>query len=173
MCKEKVQACAGKCAPTPPSTVPHSWVTKLWSHVKTAIHRVKGPPPCIKGKCSYEKIILWFSFWPMMWKTSIMWNFWGFLLYFKRGRVPISTSFRTLFVLPGMLDTMAGVLATTQKWVTWGQRQRSLGLYEATQPVLNYVHWATSVHQRERKLSCSHCHYLGFSVTCSQTQSKL
>lgn len=139
ICKEKVQVCAGK-ACTTTSILPCSSLTKLWFYLKAAICPAKWPTPRIKERCSWEEIIIWLSFWPMMRKSSVMWNFWAFSS-FKEKEDAYLCLFSHCFVPPGMLTWWVELwqLHGCYSLRMMGWKDRNLGHCGATQPGLDYL----------------------------------
>lgn len=115
ICKEKVQVCAGK-ACTTTSILPCSSLTKLWFYFKAAICPAKWPTPRIKERCSWEEIIIWLSFWPMMRKSSVMWNFWAFSSFKEKEDAYLSLP--SLLCATWNADMKGGALAATWQLFT-------------------------------------------------------
>lgn len=103
-----------------------------------------------------------------------MWDFWEFS-FFKEG---VGRTYVHLFphpCAPRNADMMAGRLATIWKRVT---EDGKTGSWDPVEPSLRgMLHYGPRgrfcAHVGNKLFSCSCCHYLGLSVTCSQTQSKL
>lgn len=100
--KRKFKYVLAKSVPNPTSILSCFLVTKLCFCLKAAIHPAKRPPCSIKGQCSWEGIIIWFYFWPVMGKSSVIWNF-GVFCSFKEREGAYLYSFPHCFVSPGML----------------------------------------------------------------------
>lgn len=155
-----------KSGPTLTSIVSHSLVTKLWFHLKAAIHSANQPPPRIKGRRSWEEII-WLNFLPMMRKIKCYMELPGFLSFKERGKV--FYPFPHYFVLPGMLTWWL------ELWQLYGsyslrmvEQKGACDTMEPSNQCLTVDH-ETAVVPPSKINFCLSCHYLEV-FHCVQTQ---
>lgn len=168
--KRKFKNVLAKSVPNPTSILSCFLVTKLCFCLKAAIHPAKRPPCSIKGQCSWEGSSYDFIS-GQWWENQVLYGTSGLSALLKRGRVPISIpSLTALCHLECWCDgwSSSNYLGSSSLRMV-GQKDRSLGHYGATQPVLDYLPLGCSSAYKWNKLSSwLSCYYL---EVCHYVQS--